>query len=106
MSVCLISDDAKLAHFVKVCAVYFETWFHLCKHCAALIDQFSQILKCLRARTESSPLENNALQFTRLFLIDYLVCSSDITEGDIFMSILRENLTVLRNPDFESQICP
>lgn len=66
------------------------TWFHLSKLCADLMDQLSQIIKCLRARTESSPTENNALQFIRLFDIDYPISSSDTTDGEIFIPTYRD----------------
>lgn len=65
------------------------TWFHLSKQCADLMDQLNQITKCLRARTESSLMENNALQFTRFFDIDYLISSSDTTDGEIFTPTYR-----------------
>lgn len=54
------------------------------------MDQLSQIIKCLRARTESSPTENNALQFTRFLDIDYPISSLDTTDGEIFTPAYRD----------------
>lgn len=90
LSICPICDNAKLNHLVKVYTVYFDPWLDLPKHCAGLIDQLSQIIKYLRARTESSPLENNTLQFLRFFHRAYLISSSDTAKGDIFIPILQE----------------
>ena len=102
LSVCPIHDDATLKYLVKVYTICFDTWLDLPKHC---IDQLSQIVKCLRAKTES--LENNTLQFTRFFHRAYLVSSSDTSKGDIFIPILQEcKISVFRNPDTESQFYP
>lgn len=107
MAVCPIGDDEKLDHLAKVCTGHFDTWFHLSKHRTDLIDQFCRIIKCLRARTESSPLEKNALQFTRLFHIDYPISSSDtLMERSLLPFTGAQNFTVLGNPDVESQTYP
>lgn len=82
------------------------TFWHLVssKHRTDLIDQFCRIIKCLRARTESSPLEKNAFQFTRLFHIDYPISSSDtLMERFLLPFTGAQNFTVLGNPDVESQ---
>lgn len=58
-SICPVSDDAKPSHLVKVFIVHLDSWSHLTKHRAALVNSD---YKAPEGKNEaSSPSENNAL---------------------------------------------